>query len=350
MPAITLQLSITNLGNYSPKTHNKQVFLAPPKESLNMWSYGTQPPKLDSTQLMNLVDDLDDSEYGPAWFFQASYDKVVVLQESTFSTSLTTLDAVADLTPETPTTAAVAKVGKREAAVEQGAQKSKRATDRIRKGVAQPGDKPWFCYWKGTLLEVFIYPNTTSDAGDAQIAASRSSASMASATPAMPYSYQTSGMPVWPRYHRYTTESASMTPSLTTVTASSVPEPLPIATPPSTYESEAVQTGWPQYPRVVKVEERRMPRMPGFDQPFCKQKLILEDGVSTADVVNDDGHGTSIILSEKLVSQAKAKRRLEPWNAQGAEALEERTEDGRGGKSLGKRDLDGECHCIWMVE
>lgn len=95
--------------------------------------------------------------------------------------------------------------------------------------------------------------------------------------------------------------------------------------------------------------------MPGFDQPFCKQKLIGPDGMQATDVVNGDGHGTSIVLSEKLVSQARRKRREEPWNAQGAEGLDEleaatkKTEDS-GGNGLRKRDLDGECHCIWMVE
>lgn len=354
MPAITLQMSITNLGSYAPKTHNKAIYITPQEDTGTGWSYGTQPPRFDGTRPASLVDDLDDSEYGPAWFFQVSYPKLVVLQESTFSTSLATLDIESDLTPETPRGNTAVPLGTREVAEEPAAEKDKRAADRIRKGVAQPGDKPWFCYWNGTLLEVFIYPNTTSDAGDAQIEASRSSASAAKATQSA--TYQTSGMPVWPRYHRYTTETASITPSLAnpTVIGASVADPSPLEAPSSSAnEPAAVETGWPLYPRVVKLEERRMPRMPGFDQPFCKQKLIGPDGVQTTDVVNGDGHGTSIVLSEKLVSQARRKRSDEPWNAQGAEGLDEleaATKKVDGGKGLQKRDLDGECHCIWMVE
>ena len=193
MPSITLQLSITNLGNYSPKTHNKAVYIKP-EDAGNSWSYGTQPPRIEGSQPAMLVDDLDDSEYGPAWFFQVAYPKLVVLQESTFSTSLTTLDQEADLTPETPSGTTVVREGydgyKRDLAEDAAAEKDKRATDRVRKGVAQPGDKPWFCYWNGTLLEVFIYPNTTSDAGDAQIAASQASAKAALPTNVIPYAVE----------------------------------------------------------------------------------------------------------------------------------------------------------------
>lgn len=99
-----------------------------------------------------------------------------------------------------------------------------------------------------------------------------------------------------------------------------------------------------------------MPRNPGFDQPYCKQKTIGPDGVTTTDVVNGDGYGSSIVLSEKLVGQAKAKRRLQPWNAQGSaglDVLERAMKEARRAKesrTIKKRDLDGECHCIWMVE
>lgn len=368
MPAVNLQLTILNLGKWAPKTHNKAAYFTPPKDSLNSWSYGTQPPKLDSVQPMNIVDDLDDVEYGPAWFFQFPYDKVVVLQESTFSTGLTTIDAVADLTPETPMT--TTKTSKREKEVENSTDASidtrKRDTDRRRKGIAYPGDKPWFCYWKGTLLEVFIYPNVTSDAEDARIAASKE----ATATN-LPSSHS-----VLPRNHWKRDSSVSETPS-PNIGPTSVAAASPSQTKNTADGAAAATTGWPGFPRVVKIEERRMPRMRGFDQPYCKQMMIMEDGYQVKEVLNEDGQGRSIILSEKLVKEAKAKRRLEPWNAQGVEGLEEierdmkqkrslvrendRSERERvGGKAKNlpgsvrwksvKRDLAEECHCIWMVE
>ena len=367
MPAVNLQLTILNLGNWAPKTHNKAAYFTPPKDSLNSWSYGTQPPKLDSVKPMNIVDDLDDVEYGPAWFLQFPYDKVVVLQESTFSTDLTTIDAVADRTPETPLT--TTKTSKREKEMEKNTDTSidpsKRGMDRRRKGIAYPGDKPWFCYWKGTLLEVFIYPNVTSDAEDARIAASKNSAWAAKAT----VTNLPEGHPVIPRKYWERDLSVSETPSITTQPSSQTTN--------AAEEPAAAATGWPGFPRVVKIEERRMPRMAGFDQPHCKQMMIMEDGYNVEEVLNGDGHGRSIILSEKLIKQAKAKRRLEPWNAQGVEGLEQierdmkqkrsfmeendRTERERvGGKAKSlpgtvrwkseKRDLAEECHCIWMVE
>lgn len=374
MPAVNLQLTILNLGNWAPKTHNKAAYFTQPKDSLNSWFYGTQPPKLDSVKPMNIVDDLDDVEYGPAWFFQFPYDKVVVLQEGTFSTGLTTIDAVADLTPETPMT--TTKTSKREKEVEKSTDTSidtsKRDIDRKRKGIAYPGDKPWFCYWKGTLLEVFIYPNVTSDAEDARIAASQKAEWTAEATATnLP-----EGHPVIPRNHWERDSSVSETPSITTV-PNSVAAPSPSQTTNAAEEPAAAATGWPGFPRVIKIEERRMPRMAGFDQPYCKQMKIMEDGYKVEEVINGDGHGRSIILSEKLIKQAKAKRRLEPWKAQGAEGLEEIERDLKQKRSLvgendkmewdrvedkaknlpgsvrwksEKRDLAEECHCIWMVE
>jgi hypothetical protein len=95
-----------------------------------------------SSKVLNLVIDSQDPSSGPAWFFEMTYDKVVILPPNTFPPS--------------------ANSKRRE---------EERHNDRDqgqpvggftgRKNVLQPGDKPWFCYWNGTLLETFIYVSTS---------------------------------------------------------------------------------------------------------------------------------------------------------------------------------------------
>jgi hypothetical protein len=71
-----------------------------------------------------LVTGNDDPIRGPAYFFQKSYDKLVILPESASIT--------------------------------------RRGAGASGQSIVQPGDLPWFCYWNETLLEVFIYSNVIS--------------------------------------------------------------------------------------------------------------------------------------------------------------------------------------------
>lgn len=96
------------------------------------YPYGTQPPVLTQQQVLNLVTDSQEPSRGPAWFFELPYNKLVILPEG----------------------ALTAPSSKRDLEERDGHP----ASDFMdRKNVAEPGDKPWFCYWNGTLLEAFIY-------------------------------------------------------------------------------------------------------------------------------------------------------------------------------------------------
>jgi hypothetical protein len=110
----------------------------------NVLTYGMQEPVVTFNAPSILVTDNEDPSRGPAYLFQKSYDKLAILPEST----------------------SIARRG----AVGSG------------QGIVQPGDRPWFCYWNETLLEVFIYSNLTSiDASATSISTSTSTTSLADA-------------------------------------------------------------------------------------------------------------------------------------------------------------------------
>ena len=100
------------------------------------FNYGAQTPLLnDPTQSLSLMLDTSDLSLGPALFFYALFDKLVILPQDTFSSSSTS---------------------------------SKRAISKDilshslqRKETAQTGDKPWFCWWNSTIMEFFLYVNET---------------------------------------------------------------------------------------------------------------------------------------------------------------------------------------------
>ncbi|KAA8566772.1 hypothetical protein EYC84_009872 [Monilinia fructicola] len=106
-----------------------------------------------------------------------------------------------------------------------------------RKGVAQAGDKPWFCYWNGTLLEAFIYVNETSSSGSSTV-----TSSYPSATPNGGYGGY--GTNTW------SSDVPSSTSGVQSQDSSSSGSSQP---------NEPPQF-LPQYSKVYKIAERRIPR------------------------------------------------------------------------------------------
>lgn len=108
------------------------------------YPYGTQPPVLAIPQQLNLVTDNQDPSRGPAWFFELPYDKLVILPDMMLSPPNSKREL-------------------KESLEARGGHHS--SDDFMRKGVAQVGDKPWFCYWNSTLLEGFVYVSICSKHG-----------------------------------------------------------------------------------------------------------------------------------------------------------------------------------------
>lgn len=167
------------------------------------FTYGAQPPYLPTpTQSLTMAIDTSDPSLGPALFFYSLFNKLIILPDDTFTSS---------------------SVSKR-SYVDGGPSIIESFLDR--KHTAQPGDKPWFCWWNGTMLEFFLYVNQTST--------DTSSGSTATTDGSMPGS---------------------------TATGSS-----------NTKRSADAA----DYPRKIKMEERR--DYSGATPPYCQQMQVLNNG------------------------------------------------------------------------
>jgi hypothetical protein len=254
--------------------HNNEVDLNLGNSTFKgYYPYGTQPPVLTQTHVLNLVTDSQDLDRGPAWFFELPHNKLVILPEN----------------------ALTAPGSQKRDISERGYQVS----DFLRKQVAEPGDKPWFCYWNGTLLEAFIYVNLTSSAG--------------SQTTASPSTTQTSAA-----------SSSSTRPSSASASASGS-------------NSGSDEPGWlPAYPKVIKIEERRIPGDQSIP-PYCVQQNIDAYGNATP-LLNSTGQPVTAYLNEteaSSVSQISGKRSFEPL-------LHELDLE------LSERQSSGSCGCVWL--
>lgn len=313
-------------------------------ESMTMesyvYSYGEQPPVLSNSR-MELVNDTFEPSRGPAWFRMISFDKVVILPE-------TVLTATA-----TPTPSVAARMMVRGGQGGQGGGQGGNGSgggsgsgggassasnggggggggnggfdpfgggpgDFKRKGVAQSGDKPWICTWPDTFLEIFIYPDqnssfyrppTNSSASGTTLNMTMTSGFFSTtATP-------TSGSPA---------DSSSTSGTPTSYEPSGTLAPIdtgPLISPP------------PPYPKVVKIEERRVY---GAPSPVCSQVVVQGDGVEATPALDADGNPivVTIIENEPLETSAPSKRYYHD-----------------GGSYLYGRDVEemSDCGCMWWI-
>ncbi|EAW09621.1 uncharacterized protein ACLA_038320 [Aspergillus clavatus NRRL 1] len=168
------------------------------------FSYGAQAPILHATQELSPAYDSNDMNLGPALTFFTLFDKLVILPQDTLSSS---------------------------AASKRSVSESEIMVNAFhRKQTVEAGDRPWFCWWNGTVIEFFLYMNqTTKDAR---------------------YKYRT------------TTTSPPGT----------------IGTPVSHHKKRGTisQDSLFDYPRRIKVEEKR--NHPGSPAPYCQQMQVLDNG------------------------------------------------------------------------
>jgi hypothetical protein len=285
-PILPYQMIISSISG-SSNLSNNEVLLNLGNNTMEFLPYGAQPPILTQNQILRLEQDNDDLDRGPAWFFQTTYDKLVIVQENV----LTVSNAKRDL----------------------GLRSSDTIPDFMRQGVAQVGDRPWFCYWNDTLLEAFIYVNETSSAG------SRSSS---------PSSYPTgTSAGSYGRPQSATSTYASGVPTSGSLSLGfSGPAQVPV--PP------------PCYPKVIKVEERRLPSGSQSPSPYCVQHYIAEDGLPQPLLNITTGQPFTISLNEtesSVVSPMSDRRAL-------FDSLQERDEN------LNERQSSTTCGCVWLAQ
>ncbi|RDL42007.1 uncharacterized protein BP5553_01986 [Venustampulla echinocandica] len=264
-----LQITVAGSTRSSNPLENNEVNLSYGNNSLNSFTYGAQAPTLSESRPLKLVTDVTDAARGPAWWFQMPYDKLVVLHENN-----------------------LAPLNKRREG------KSHEPSDWVRKGVAVPGDSPWFCYWNGTILEAFIYVNQTSSWGS-------KSSPIPSGAPS-----STTG----------SEQSSTYSTSVPTSSNAQTDGPSSRYGPPT-----------PPYPKVVKIEEHRMSRGPRVSAPYCVQHKINADNSATP-VLNSTGQPITVYLNE--TESTNFGRRYVDLNEKRAD--------------LSERDFANKCGCVWL--
>ena len=259
------------------------------------YQWGPQPPSFEGNSNITKMKDKDDLAKGPAYFFQKSFDKIVVLrdQDLHFNTMKRSVS------------------GARDDQDRRGWEERDAAADAGK--FPMPTDKPWFCFWNGTVLEVFLF--VTQNATDtAETAAYESSSASVITEPG--------------------DDSSIPAPPVGTPITSSV-GPAYASTTTAAWYHKRQNTGSATFPNVIKVEERRNTLNP--QPPYCQKMQIMNDGTPSP---LTDGAGNLIFHplneTEPDVSNGLDNRRRSWIGIFG---------------SMRKRDAsaDDGCQCQWQI-
>ncbi|EFX05393.1 hypothetical protein CMQ_3462 [Grosmannia clavigera kw1407] len=260
--------------------------------------YGEQPPTIPTATALQLVNDTTDLTRGPAWFTMLPYNKTVIVRESM-------LTAATPVVTGNVQGATVSKKQKmRREQLEHLVGRALGPPPAHGHDVAQAGDKPWVCTWPDTLLEVFIYPNQNTSWNNVESASAPQSS--------------------WP--------TSTVSPSRTGMTSfsSSVATQTGVA---ATATMTPMASDWPiPFPRVVKLEERRMA---GTPEATCVQYQLKPAGTGVTAVPNLDGNGKQIqVTIAEEETENEYSRRSVPEGA-----------------LLERRDSAelSDCGCLWIV-
>lgn len=211
-----LSMAVSTLGPNAPQI--SLSYSPPPNTAIR---YGAQPPQLSGVASLTLVRDKDAFNKGPAYWFTQQYTKTVIVHNS-------------DLPGGSPGSkrAFLKRWFFDEENLEDSASLQERddSSQWTSDSFAKPGDKPWYCFWNGTVLEGFIFIQQDTAGGSASGTAGYASAAATSmaAAPSAPYAVR---------------------------------------------EKRQAPSNLKPYPMMVKIEERRNPRNPV--QPYCQQMQIL---------------------------------------------------------------------------
>ena len=294
---ITKNTDFATPGDYSVSINcNRSLTIAG-----DYYSYGEQPPLIPNPLAMELVNDTFEPTRGPAWFRMMPYNKTVLVHENALiaPNALGTRDLRSNAFGVGP-------------------------GDFKRKGLAQVGDRPWICTWPETFLELFIYPQ--------QITGGSKPSSSSSTTPPTSSVTPESGSPA--AAGAYPSSSATPTESSTTSSAAG-----------NTTAGGSNPTPTPPYPRVMKLEERRLD---DSAPAVCSQVEIKEINKPAVPVLDKDGNPVVITISELEPTTVAAIIADVP-----SDALEKRSPNGQwhDRQALEGRDTGADispCGCMWF--
>jgi hypothetical protein len=216
--------------------------------------YGAQPPNLERENLTLVPSiDVDSNDLGPSLFAWTEYDKLTIC-ESYFYCSTTFADRI--------------PVHEDEIQLD-GNSKS---GEHRKYGV--PGDKPWFCWFNQTVIEFFIYVHkpveataTTTTGNDLYpstlISSTVTSISTTASLSMSAYSVTSPAIPPMESIFR----SGSGSKFWSTVSNHNKRR--------EWADNNEGRKGYPDYPLLVKIEEKRKPS--GNIQPYCQQMQVLDN-------------------------------------------------------------------------
>ncbi|KAL8716544.1 MAG: hypothetical protein Q9225_006137 [Loekoesia sp. 1 TL-2023] len=280
---LKLDLSIPETVSVSPRY--------PP--TANQIRLGPQPPQLDQSVPLMLMGDKDGMDKGPAWFFQQTYTKIVVVPEKYWGVN----------GQETRRWFGLRRRRKNSRGLDLRYYDSPR-------GIASPATKPWFCYWNNTILEGFIYV-TQNSSGEGQPTSS---------------DYDMPSNPTGDFDSPVAASSQYGAAPFVAFTSLSLPHP-------------AIPTGFvgrrqapdpsqlEVYPKDVKVEERRDPNTDV--QPYCVHMQIMNDWTAQR------------LPEEPVVSLTEN----EPDDDQAVAQITQNKE--KRGNSWGGNSATSACECEW---
>lgn len=285
--------------------------------------YGVQPPVLRNNPLQ-LVLDQDYRAYSPAWHFQKTYDKVVILGSRDFP-------AGASLRVREPD--------------ENGSRSKKRGRDgdtpqkpgfRHRFQV-QPGDTPWYCIWNQTFIEAYIYVSNNSTAATFTGPPGPFATTSLGAVPSGPFP-QTTGP-----------DGVVQTPPPSTTAGQPVRrEPHPAVA--FQKRGDLDYPMYSAYPRIVKIEERRLPDSP---KPYC-QKMRLTTENTIIPELDEQQQEIKIELDEDHPEWYEFFLSPGPSGPSDAGPSAPSSTSPNSGSKRGmvekRRDPADACHCQWMFQ
>ncbi|KAI1867260.1 uncharacterized protein JN550_006991 [Neoarthrinium moseri] len=299
----------------------------------NQYSYGMQPPSVQDIQLL-LVTDVNEPARGPAWAFEVTYDKTVILPETLFPTPTSTAANAKRSPPPPPPPGGF------------------RGGDFHRKGLAEEGDKPWICTWQGTILEVFVYPNqNNSQPSDLVNFSGFASSTSTTSTPVTSTSTTTTPTSTGSTFEW----SPSDFRNGFATTKAERRDPTTTTPPPTTATATSTTTGLfdtskpvpsdfrvPFFPRVVKMEERRVPEE-GQAPPSCRQYQINSNGPATP-LKDSKGNFIEVTIVENEAISDPSRKRKQRYV--GRHVIQDYLDDG-----IKRRDSSdmSNCGCMWWA-
>ena len=304
---VTKNTDYSTPGDYSVSINcNQSLTIAS-----NYYSYGEQPPLILNPLSMELVKDTVEPTRGPAWFRMLPYNKTVIIPENALTP------------PNTFRKDKARDVNSNRFGIGPG--------DLKRKGLAQVGDRPWICTWPETFLEIFIFPQQPSSWNRPAASSSTALPSSATSLPPQSSTYPGAGYP--------TTSFAS--------SSAGPPQTTAVGGPPGAANTSGATLPSlpPPYPRVIKVEERRIE---GSPPATCAQVEIKEANKPAIPVLGPDGNPIIITIDDMEAPVTTTVAANSPSGAPGRRWVESEWRR----HMLYERDTGAdisECGCVWFL-